>query len=40
MMDSLLEDKESAERRKNVRVDIKRMWEIYREHIQARYLSQ
>ena len=36
-MDNLLDDKESAKRRKNV-ADIKKMWEIYREHVQAGHI--
>jgi len=34
MVDELLEDKDTAERKKRLKADIKKMWEIYREHMQ------
>ena len=37
-MGNLLENKESALRKKNVRADINKMWEIYRTHMQAGHI--
>ncbi|KAJ1481610.1 hypothetical protein T484DRAFT_1806771 [Baffinella frigidus] len=38
MMDNLLEDKETAERKKRVRSDIKKMWEIYWQNLEAGHI--
>ena len=37
-MGNLLENKESALRKKNVRADINKMWEIYRAHMRAGHI--